>query len=352
VLSLALDLPKWFPRRRMRTPRSNPGVAVPSPASTPDSRIANLVARTQPTSSFLQGMDERVLELARAMPKLLALRQFASMDRFALEALCRAQAQPLYLGDNSALCRVLSRYKLLLDTRDRGFAAHVLLDGYWEMWLTIFMCRHIQPGMVVIDVGANFGYYTILMADLVGPEGHTFAIEPNPVVAALLRQSVTLNGFRSQTSIVEAAAGASRSDQVWLYSPNGEFKNACIVESPNQVSVGDGTLHQVGQVTIDDIVSTSPRVDFLKIDAEGAEESIVEGMCQCLRDHRPSLIVEFNAARCKEPEVVLERLIATYKIVSYLDYSSNIVQTTVAELVSQRVGEDWLLFFDRETALL
>ena len=160
--------------------------------------------------SFLQGVDERLMELADATPKLLALRQFASMDRFTLEALCRAQAQPLYLGDNSALCRVLSRYKLLLDTRDRGFAAHVLLDGYWEMWLTIFMCRHIQPGMVVIDVGANFGYYTVLMADLVGPEGHTFAIEPNPVVAALLRQSVTLNGFRSRTSIVEAAAGASR----------------------------------------------------------------------------------------------------------------------------------------------
>jgi Methyltransferase FkbM domain len=151
---------------------------------------------------------------------------------------------------------------------------------------------------------------------------------------------------------VEAAAGASRSDQVWLYSPNGEFKNSCIVESPNQVRVGDGTLHQVGQVTIDDIVSMSPRVDFLKIDAEGAEESIIEGMSKCLKDYRPSLIVEYNAARCKKPEVMLERLITTYKIVSYLDYSSNIVQTTVAELVSQRVGEDWLLFFDRETAVL
>ena len=127
------------------------------------------------------------MELADATPKLLALRQFASMDRFTLEALCCAQAQPLYLGDNSALCRVLSRYKLLLDTRDLGFAAHVLLDGYWEMWLTIFMCRHIQPGMVAIDVGANFGYYTVLMADLVGPEGHVFAVEPNPVVAALLQ---------------------------------------------------------------------------------------------------------------------------------------------------------------------
>ena len=321
-------------------------VADPPEESLPDVGIANLVARMLASLSFLQGVDERLMELARASPKLLALRQFASMDRFALEALCRAQAQPLYLGDHSALCRVLSRYKLLLDTRDRGFAAHVLLDGYWEMWLTIFMCRHIQPGMVVIDVGANFGYYTVLMADLVGPEGHVFAVEPNPVVAALLRQSVTLNGFRSRTSIVEAAAGASNAGPVLLYSPNGEFKNACIVASPNQVNVSDGTLYQVRQVTIDEIVSASPRVDFLKIDAEGAEESIVEGMYQCLKNHRPSLIFEFNAARYKSPKDLLKRLLSIYKIVSYLDFNSNLIQTTEAELVSRRVGEDWLLFFN------
>jgi len=335
----------------MRSPRSDPGVAVPSPADAQEPGIANILIRMLSNPSFLQGVDERLMELARAVPKLLSLKQLASMDRFTLEALCRAQAQPLYLGDHSALCRVLSRYKLLLDTRDRGFAAHVLLDGYWEMWLTIFMCRHIQPGMVVIDVGANFGYYTVLMADLVGPEGHTFAIEPNPVVAAVLRQSVTLNGFKSWTSIVEAAAGASGTGQVLLYSPNGEFKNACVVESPKQVNVGDGTLHQVRQVTIDDIISMSPRVDFLKIDAEGAEESIIEGMGQCIKDHRPSLILEFNAARCKQPEALLKNLISTYKIVRYLDFHSDLVRTTEAELISQRIGEDWLLFFDRETAV-
>ncbi len=284
------------------------------------------------------------------LPKLLALRQFASMDRFALEALCRAQAQPLYLGDHRAICRILSRYKLFLDTRDRGFAAHVLLDGYWEMWLTIFMCRRIQPGMVVVDVGANFGYYTLLLAGLVGPDGHAFAIEPNPAVAALLRQSVALNGFNSRTSIIEAAAGADPLGQVLLYSPHGEFKNACIIESPHLVNAADGTLQQVSQVKIDDIVAARSRVDFLKIDAEGAEESIVEGMHRCINDHKPSFILEFNAARCKEPEKFIRRLTAIYKVVWYLDFHSNLVRTNEAELMSRHVGEDWLLFFDRETA--
>jgi FkbM family methyltransferase len=320
------------------------------PPRAPEAALADLMASISPSLTVLQKLDERLVELAQLLPRPLALRQLASMDRFALEALCRAQAEPLYLGDHRAICRVLSRYKLFLDTRDRGFAAHVLLDGYWEMWLTIFMCRRVRAGMVAVDVGANFGYYTLLLADLVGPSGHAFAVEPNPAVASLLRDSVTLNGFATRTSIVEAAAGGGPLEQVLLYSPHGEFKNACVINSPEVVNSDQGTLQQVRQVTIDDLVAACSRVDFLKIDAEGAEEAIIEGMSQCIAQHSPSIVLEFNASRCRTPENMIRRLVANYNIFYYLDYRSNLVRTDEAEVMSKQVGEDWLLFFDRETA--
>jgi FkbM family methyltransferase len=341
------SLYKWLHRRRARAPAA----AAASLTAELETVIADLIARAPANPAILQNIDERLTELARMLPRIISLRQFASMDRFALETLCRAQAQPLYLGDHHAICRVLSRYKLFLDSRDRGFAAHVLLDGYWEMWLTIFMCRHVRAGMVVVDVGANFGYYTLLLADLVGPSGRTFAIEPNPDVAALLRHSVALNGFNSRTSIVEAAAGDAAVAEVLLYSPYGEYKNACIIESPHQVNTENGALRQVRQVTIDQVVASAPRVDFLKIDAEGAEEAIVDGMCQCILDHKPSFILEFNAARCKQPEQLIRKLTSTYKVVHYLDFHSNLVKTSEVELMSQHVGQDWLLFLDRKTAI-
>lgn len=309
------------------------------------------LARRLPDPALLPRLDQRLREMREAMPNLLSLRQIAALDRYHLEALCRAQAQPLYLGDHTAVCRCLSRYKLLLDTRDRGFAAHVLLDGYWEMWLTIFMCRRVQPGMVVVDVGANFGYYTLLLADLVGPQGHAFAIEPNPAATGLLRQSVALNGFAGRTSLVEAAAGRSRAARVFLYAPHSEFKNACIVESPDRVSAAAGTLQQVPQVTIDDVTATSARVDFLKIDAEGAEESIIDGMQKCLSRHKPSLILEFNAARYKNPRGFIKKLTDVYRKIFYLDFRSKVVPVSEDELVSQRHGEDWLLFLDGDTAV-
>ncbi len=245
----------------------------------------------------------------------------------------------------------MSRYKLLLDTRDRGFAAHVLLDGYWEMWLTIFVCRHLRAGMIVVDVGANFGYYTLLMADLVAANGHVFAVEPNPAVAGLLRQSVLLNGFAEQTSVIECAAGAHSAERVVLFSPMGEFKNARIVDTPQPTEANEGTFSKVSQKTIDEIVADAPRVDFLKIDAEGAEELIIEGMDRCISLHKPSFVLEFNAARCKHPDIMLRRLLAHYKTVSYLDFDSRLVPITEAELIAQRRGQDWLLFFDHDTAV-
>jgi FkbM family methyltransferase len=307
---------------------------------------------TLPDPILLSRIDQRLDELIQATPRPLTLQEIASSDRVKLEALCRMQVQSLYLGDHAAVCRSLSRYKLLLDTRDRGFVTNVLLDGYWEMWLTIFMCRRVKPGMVVIDVGANFGYYTLLLADLVGPQGHAFAIEPNPLAAALLRQSVALNGFGSRTSIVEAAAGAASDEWVLLYTPRNELKNSRIVESPNAVDSSAGIVQEVRQIRIDDVVSTMPRLDFLKIDAEGAEEAIIEGMPASLEKHRPSLVLEFNAGRCKNSEALIHRLISLYSTVYYLGNNSDLIQTTKDDLISHRVGEDWLLFFDRESAVL
>ncbi len=279
----------------------------------------------------------------------LSLKDLETADRFALEAVCRAQAQPLYLGDHSAICRMLTRYKLLLDTRDRGLAAHVLLDGYWEMWLTIFLCRRIKNGMVVADVGANFGYYTLLLADMVGEHGHVFAIEPNREVAALLRQSVVLNGFAQRTSVIEAAAGAEIGTGL-LYAPHREFKNAHIIDSPQNVIPENGTLQQVQQIVIDDLLASRQSIDFMKIDAEGSEEAIVRGMQKCIAAYRPSIVLEFNAARGKEPKALLECLVSAYKRIHYIDFHSNLIPITETELMSSRIGEDWLLFFEREGA--
>src|SRR3954451_10004273 len=114
------------------------------------------------------------------------------MTREDAEQAIRARVQTVYLGNGRVLNRVLGHLKLYMSTADRGFAGHVMLDGYWEIWLTLFFARYLEAGMTVFDVGANFGYYTLLFADAIGPRGRVIAIEPVPATADFLADSVGL----------------------------------------------------------------------------------------------------------------------------------------------------------------
>jgi FkbM family methyltransferase len=283
--------------------------------------------------------------LARGGLDRLDIEEFAGRSKRALEALCRARAQPVHLGGNEALCRILGRYKLYVDTRDQGLGAHLLLDGYWEMGLTMHIARHVRPGMTAIDVGANFGYHTILLGALVGEEGRVLAIEPAPETAAMLRRSVVLNGFEGFTTVIEAAAGAGDAPEALLFVSEREPKNAQIVASPDGRDHIPGTLHRVAQFSIDALAADGRRIDFVKIDAEGAEEAVIAGALATLRRDRPLLVLEFNAARARDPAALLAALGAIYGRPRYLDLHGNLFETTPERLLRERFATDWLVVF-------
>jgi len=276
----------------------------------------------------------------------LEIGEFAWRSKRQLEALCRARAQPVYLGGNEALCRILGRYKMFLDARDSGLGAHLLLDGCWEMGLTRHVARHLRAGMTAIDIGANFGYYTILFGALVGELGHVYAIEPLPPAVALLRRSLALNGFFRNVTVIEAAAGAAPGGSLLLHAPDREPKNARIVGSPEAVAAAGGALYEVPQVQIDALAARWRHIDFIKIDAEGSEEAIIAGMSALLRRDRPHLVLEFNAARARDPEALLATLGAIYeRRPRYLDLHGRLRPATAAQLLTEHFGIDWLVVF-------
>ena len=293
----------------------------------------------------IDATQRAVLRGIREAPLISPL-ELASGDRFVLENRCRALTNPVYLGDNTALCRVLGYYKIYLDTNDTGFASHLLLDGFWEMWLTIFFAGNVKPGMTVIDVGANFGYYTLLFGALVGPQGRIYAIEPNPEAAAKLRRSIALNGLTDRTMVIEAAAGNS-DGTVTLFVPYGEPKNSTVVNKPqNAPPLSAGTLYDVPLVRLDQLAETAPRIDFIKIDAEGAEQQIVHGMMGILRRDKPKLLLEFNPARYNNAAGFLKSLIAEYGRMRYVNFEAKAAEVNAEQILQDKSREDWLLFFD------
>ncbi len=276
--------------------------------------------------------------------EVIGLEDLASADRFTLERACRAQAQPVYIGDHTALCRILGRYKFYVDTRDRGFGSNVLLDGFWEMWLTMAIARAVKPGMVAIDIGANFGYFSLLMADLVGPEGMLVAVEPNPHVAPRLRASLELNGFGARSRVIEAAAAATDQGSAHLYATMSEPKNATIVSAQAVADPAVATITAVARWTPAAIAREFGRLDFIKIDAEGAEEGIIAGLRPLLAEHRPQLVLEFNAARYPDARGFLAEVMSGYDGLRYVDGDGALVPIAAEAVLTEDVGEDRLLF--------
>lgn len=274
---------------------------------------------------------------------LLQLHELAAFTRRDAEVQIRRRVQSAYIGNDTSLTRILGRYKFLIDTRDEGFGFHVLLDGFWEIWLTLFCARNLQPGMVAIDVGANCGYYTLMFAEFVGLEGSVLAIEPNPNAANLLRRSISLNGLSKQTTVRELALGDARSGTQRLYIPNGEPKNALVVSQDFAQDHHDGHVIDVPSGSLDDVCADYPRVDVIKIDAEGSEERIFAGMERTIRKHRPVIVMEINVARYQEPGAFVERLTKTYGGLSCVTFEGDARAITAQELLSERLGEDWLI---------
>lgn len=238
----------------------------------------------------------------------------ANEEREQVERWVRSHAQTAYLGEHLMLCRVLGEFFCQVDTRDLSLSPHLMLDGFWEMWITQAVARHVRPGMVCIDVGACFGYYTLLLADLVGPTGQVQAYEPNPECARMLQRSIAMNGFEGRVALHEIALGGeTRISRLQLTADRwGDSKltdsqppSAPPVSAPPFAATPTLLNLPVQTQPLDSMVQGFTHVDLIKIDAEGSEPDIWVGMQATLQRSNPLVLMEFAPRNLKAPEALL-----------------------------------------------
>ena len=257
---------------------------------------------------------------------------FRGGNRRQVEALIRDRTQNVPLPDGSVLCRTLGRFKMFTDAADGGIAPHLLLDGYWEYWITEFICRNVARGETAYDVGAVYGYYTAVLADLVGSAGRVVALEPNPWLHSLLRRNVAVNGLGDIVTLHRTAAAEAKQDAMrvpaQLTGPfHGPFANWFTFEHGRAGCPAPAEALQ-------DLESGS--IDVLRIGVASAADSIVAGLGGLL-DRSPNLriLMEFDANRCREAPALLAALSARYPL-RYIDGDSRAKPCTVEELMTQR----------------
>jgi FkbM family methyltransferase len=171
--------------------------------------------------------------------------------------------------------------------RHRGLAGEVARMGGYELETTAICHALLRPGMVAIDVGANVGYFTVLFADIVGPQGRVFSFEPCRSTCTILRHNVAKNGFR-HVHIVHAAVTHTTGKIQLFYSTSEERHSIGRSESTTEAA------ETVVAWTLDAYVDqfALSRLDLLKIDVEGADLDVLRGARTLLAKHRPYVIVE------------------------------------------------------------
>lgn len=246
---------------------------------------------------------------------LLNIEDFSkSRDRTRLEAAIRRRCHTIPVEQHTILCRILGRYKFYVDCRDRGLAPHLMLDGYWEYWVSDFMWRNIKPGQTVVDVGANLGYYSVLMADLVGPTGQVASFEPNPRLCELLQRNIDINGFTQRTRCHARAVTARSNESLHFAVSMTDPKNGALLPALPGKQTRAGMMEMTVETTALDDLAIGP-IDFIKIDVEGAEEAVWGGLQQTIRDSpEVQILLEFNALRCQDPQRMLQEIGALFPL--------------------------------------
>jgi FkbM family methyltransferase len=222
-------------------------------------------------------------------------------------------------------------HRMHLDHRD---ILNLSVDGIYEPLVTRLVQKEVGPDNVVLDIGAHIGYYTLIFAAQVGLHGRVYAFEPEPGNFALLERNVGENGYCNVTIARKAIAG--KAARVRLYVTEENSGDNRIYDSHD----GRRSL-EVETMQLDDYFAEDPgKIDFIKMDIQGAEYAALCGMADLLKQNRGvKLVTEFwpfgLAMFGVAPESYLQLLIDHGFHLSNIDERlGKVLQASIPELLS------------------
>jgi FkbM family methyltransferase len=210
--------------------------------------------------------------------------------------------------DGSLLTQSIHGVKYFIDPDDMVIAPQMIVYRQWEADLSYIFRSICHPNSVVVDVGANFGYFSILAANLIGnlQSGQVFSFEPNPKLAALLRRNAEINWSIAPITLHDVAV-TDFGGEVILYIPKGHGANASLT-APDEFEC---IQVKVPTVRLDDALPASIAVDILKIDVEGHELSVLKGARNVIaRSPNMHLIMEWSRTQMRQAGIDTNEILA------------------------------------------
>jgi FkbM family methyltransferase len=275
-----------------------------------------------PRERLLPGLGERLAARPRVAVALLsAVRRVPGRRLRAVAE--RNVSRPLLTRMVTKLdVRVADGFRIRVDTTE-AIGRALAVTGKWEPHVADAFRRLLSNGDVVIDIGANIGYHTLLAAKLVGPSGHVYAIEPGAGAFAALTENVALNDLSNVTALpIAAGAGeeeATLDDRPWGHSLHS-FVRRDVESRERRV---EGTPIRVRPVAAVVRPEHLGRLRLIKIDVEGYDLEVLQGLHPLYAaGARPALVIELHL-KAANPLPVLHDLSVQFDLDAYKLYDED-----------------------------
>lgn len=203
----------------------------------------------------------------------------------------------------------------IVDTVYGDFAVHdndllgnlLMRDRIWEPHNIALMQEYVKKGATVLDIGANIGFFSVVLSHLVGEEGRVLSFEPVAANLELLNSNVT--NLSNQNVIVLPKALGKTTGFISMQSEQGNMGNSF---------VADESQGSVELVTLDSL-NLAP--SFIKMDVQGFEYDVLLGGLETLKKYRPVMIIELEDSNGSIPTSFKNSKENSLKLLSELNYT-------------------------------
>ncbi len=188
----------------------------------------------------------------------------------------------------------ISSHKMFLGPKS-GVSKNIIWYGVHEPFGTALVKNEVKNGDVVLDLGANIGYYTLILADAVGDTGKVFAFEPDPSNFSLLKKNVEINGYKNVILARKAVSNKTGKTRLYVCDEDVGWHSIHEYSYCNRST-------EVETIRLDDYFKDQDNgINFIKMDIVGAEFEAIGGMPLLLqRNNKLKIVTEFQSRVIKE----------------------------------------------------
>jgi len=192
----------------------------------------------------------------------------------------------------------LSARKAGLDPKENSIHKQLILDHIRESKATEIMQKFIEPDDVILELGANIGYYVLLESKILSDKGYIYAVEPFAENVALLKRNIAMNKL-THVDVYDIAMSDKR-EIAKLYTGKACNLHSLVNTSDDE----DADFVEVQTETVDSFLEDKRPITFLRMDIEGYEAIIIDGMQRTLSSpHLKRMFIEIHPARIESDKM-------------------------------------------------